>query len=177
MNNSTRTCRIMQIEEFRRLVNSLYEDHVFIDVSLEGMYIGFSGEELPIEDLHEKLAEALNVDEVTSIHVDDFEPPLVWIVYRNRDAERTNFQILKSIEEFYPEKYGVLSESEEAYLQEALSIAGRDIISLRNLRDFAVMFYALQDDAAEVSPERIMDKMSAVCAVIDDRLLALGAEV
>ena len=84
--NCRKNCIALTVDEFREVVAKLYEKPVCVDFDADGLYIGFTddeGTDLPVEDLHRRLAEKFDVEEVTSVHIDDFEPPLVWIVYKD----------------------------------------------------------------------------------------------
>ena len=129
----------MQAEEFRSLLNEIYAEIIYIDFSLDGLYIGKTEEDLPVEDLHEKLAETLKVDTVTGIHIDDEEPTNVWVTYENTE-DRTNFQMLKDVEALYPKEIGIISDAEIRFYNEALNVDKRDVSDLRNLRDSHVLF-------------------------------------
>lgn len=78
-------CRLFTLEEFDSFVNSLYEEDVYVEASLDGLYIGLNEEDLPAEDLHDRIAKALDVGEVTSIHIDDYEPCCVWVTYKDKE--------------------------------------------------------------------------------------------
>ena len=73
------------LDEFRRLVSSLYDETVYLDAELDGLHIGLSEDDVPAEDLHERLAAVLQADEVTSVHIDDYEPCGVWVAYKDRN--------------------------------------------------------------------------------------------
>lgn len=84
--NCRKNCIALTVDEFREVVAKLYEKPVCVDYDADGLYIGFTddeGTDLPVEDLHRRLAEKFDVEEVTSVHIDDFEPPLIWIVYKD----------------------------------------------------------------------------------------------
>ena len=85
---------VMSADEFRAMLHELYGDDVYTDFSADGLYVGKTEDDLPIEDLHEKLAVKLNVQEITSIHIDDMEPTGVWIAYAEGIALRNNPCIL-----------------------------------------------------------------------------------
>lgn len=92
--------------------------------------------------------------------------------------EKTNFQMLRELNNnFVPKEEGFIDENEVAEIEKTLKIKERDILNLRNLRDFTVMFYGKREgqDVSEVVMNT--DRMSAIVAVIDDRLWRLGAEV
>jgi len=81
-----KNCIALTVDEFRELLDTIYKRPVSVDFDADGLYIGFLEDddtELPIEDIHKRLAEKFDVGEVTSIHIDDFEPPLIWIVYKD----------------------------------------------------------------------------------------------
>lgn len=84
----------------------------------------------------------------------------------------TNFQMLKELEESYsPKRRGVLDTWEMKQISEALCLDGMDILQLRNLRDFTVMYFAAAEDWES------LDKMSAITTVIDMKIWKLGGEV
>lgn len=75
-------------DEFRELLNEIYETTVYVDFGVDGIYIDEDDEPADIESLHERLAGKLSVDEVTSIHIDDYEPCGVWVSFKDRDIIR-----------------------------------------------------------------------------------------
>lgn len=79
-------CKVYTAEEFRQLLYSIYGEDTCADFSADGLYIGLGEEDTPVEDLHEKLAAAIGVEAVTSIHIDDMEPTGVWIAHRDLDG-------------------------------------------------------------------------------------------
>lgn len=79
-------CKVYTAVEFRQLLCSIYGAEIYADFSADGLYVGLGEEDIPVEDLHEKLAAAIGVEEVTSIHIDDNELPNVWIAHRERDG-------------------------------------------------------------------------------------------
>lgn len=91
--------------------------------------------------------------------------------------EKTDFQMLKELQDFFPETIGIISGEERELIEKVLEIKKRDVLSLRNLRNFVVLFYDRERDATHEDMIRDRDKMSAICAVIDSALFALGAEV
>lgn len=91
--------------------------------------------------------------------------------------EKTDFQMLKDLKDFFPESFGIISGEEKKLIEKTLEIRKRDVLSLRNLRNFVVLFYDRERDANHEDMIRDRDKMSAICAVIDSALFALGAEV
>ena len=95
----------------------------------------------------------------------------------------TNFQMIKELDGKYtPEKRGVVRMKEIYLINEVLCLDEMDILQLRNLRDFVVMYFGKQADQYEAEHDTTamfaaMDKMSAITAVIDTKLVNKGAEV
>ena len=96
----------------------------------------------------------------------------------SKQPTKTDFHALLELKGFSPEHFGFLSGEEIWRISDILEIDSRDVLSLRNLRNFAVLFYSREKDG-ETHEEamRRMDIMSAVCGVIDNALFGLGAEV
>ena len=90
---------------------------------------------------------------------------------------KTNIQMLKELNEKYtPAKHGIVSMSEIYLINETLHLDEMDELQLRNLRDTTVLYFGvIMDNQKEyfVMP----DKMSAITAVIDQKLFNIGAEV
>ena len=85
----------------------------------------------------------------------------------------TNFQMLrKLLEVYHPEQYGIMSWSEHQLIHGTLHIGEMDILQLRNLRDFVVLYLGRSDADRED-----WDRMSAITHVIDSRISYLGGEV
>ena len=97
----------------------------------------------------------------------------------------TNFCMLKLlIKEFNPEQRGVLTKKEVEQINTLLCIEKREILDLRNLRDFVVMFFARQvdnikcNDTSSAEDEKVLlDKLSGIVSVIDSRIFYLGGDV
>jgi len=88
---------------------------------------------------------------------------------------KTNFQMTQELKNWFPEHLGIISGEEAQKIFDTFQLAERDEINLRNLRDFCVMFYSKdRDDEKELIKN--MDKVSAIVAVIDEKLLSIGAE-
>ena len=85
INGTKKKCIFFTLDEFRFLVQSLYEQDVYVDASLDGLTVGLTEDDLPAEDLHERLEKRLNLHEVTSLHIDDCDECGVWVVYKDRD--------------------------------------------------------------------------------------------
>ena len=84
----------------------------------------------------------------------------------------TNFQMLRELlNNYHPEQHGIMSWSEHQLIHDALHIGEMDIIQLRNLRDFVVLYMGKSEDMED------WDRMSAITHVIDSRISYLGGEV
>lgn len=94
---------------------------------------------------------------------------------------KTNFQMLRELineKKFKPESQGFLSGDEVKLIEETLCINEMDILTLRNLRDFTVMWLCNLDDSNEKDDTRdFHDIMSGITAVIDSKILERGGEV
>ena len=91
---------------------------------------------------------------------------------------KTNFQMLKELmgeRKFTPKRRGVLSGEEVDMIETTLCLSDMDILQLRNLRDFAVVWFDSLEDVEQ--DFKYMDIMSGVTAVIDRKILGLGGEV
>lgn len=92
----------------------------------------------------------------------------------------TNFQMLRELlEKYHPQQRHFISAEETKLIKETLHIAEMDILALRNLRDFIVMFLTIEAKENETT-ENIMenwDKMSAITYVIDTEIINKGGEV
>lgn len=93
-----------------------------------------------------------------------------------REERTTNFQDVKKLMEVYhPDVRGFVSEKEDALITRTLHLDQRDILDLRNLRDFVVLFIGGRNKK-EQEMENI-DRMSAITHVIDLKIWSLGGEV
>ena len=70
----------------------------------------------------------------------------------------TNLQNLRGLLKNYtPETFGVVTVEECSLIKSGLQLEGMEIIDLRNLRDFAVMFFSRK---SEDKPDRVdMDRI------------------
>lgn len=81
----------------------------------------------------------------------------------------TNFQMLKDLlEQYHPEQRGIASAEEVELINSKLHIKEMDVLQLRNLRDFVVIFLGNKDTM------EAWDQMSAITSVIDNRIWNLG---
>lgn len=84
--SNLKTCILISYEEFKGIIYNLFEQDgatLYMELSMDGIYIGYDNDELPLETIHTKLAEYFEVDEITSFHADDCDYPGIWIVYNN----------------------------------------------------------------------------------------------
>ena len=78
-----KTCITMDTKQFEALIKELIDDTVYIEFSIDGIGIYYESEDVSCEDVLKGLAEYFGVKEVTSFHIDTYDYPLVWIVYRD----------------------------------------------------------------------------------------------
>lgn len=88
--NSLRTCITMGIEEFEEMLTAAYGREIDVDTEWDGLIIrdkqAEDGEgEISDKHLTDTLSKYFDTN-VTSIHVDDCDYPLVWIVYKDNCA-------------------------------------------------------------------------------------------
>ena len=92
----------------------------------------------------------------------------------------TNFQMLRELlEQYHPQKRGFILDDEVELIENILHLKEMDIIALRNLRDFTVLFLSREAKENETTENIIenLDKMSAITYVIDTEILEKGGEV
>lgn len=96
---------------------------------------------------------------------------------------KTNYLMIKELNENYrPERKGFINEKETNLILDTLCIKKMDNLALQNLRDFVVIFYKAEFNDAFIDNEQklgmeLMDKMSAICCVIDNEKWGRGMEV
>ena len=81
-----KTCITMDGWEFQELIQTLFKkenDTLYVELTMDGIEIYYENEELPTEDILQGLAEYFEVNEVTSYHIDNYDYPLIWIVYKD----------------------------------------------------------------------------------------------
>ena len=90
--------------------------------------------------------------------------------------ENTNFQNLKELLKGYvPKHFGIVAADECKLIKSSLQMERMEVIDLRNLRDFVVLFFSRKNkDTLDMAD---MDRMSAITAVIDQEILNKGGEV
>lgn len=89
---------------------------------------------------------------------------------------KTNFQMIRGLNKKYdamPHKRGFASKEEVELITDTLCLKEMDILQLRNLRDFVVLFL----DSSDTDRIDRMDKISAITSVIDHNIFMKGGEV
>ena len=85
---------------------------------------------------------------------------------------QTNVQMLRELLKIYhPEERGIMNSSEYKLINETLHMEEMDILQLRNLRDFTVLYLGKSKDMED------WDRMSAITYAIDTQIFNLGGEV
>lgn len=90
--------------------------------------------------------------------------------------KKTNFQNLRELlKKYTPKNFGTATVEECSLIKNSLQLEEMEIIELRNLRDFVVLFFSRKNkdevDMAEI------DRMSAITAVIDTEILKMGGKI
>lgn len=89
---------------------------------------------------------------------------------------KTNFQMIMELNKKYdamPHKRGFATKEEVELITDMLCLKEMDILQLRNLRDFVVLFL----DSSDSDRINTMDKISAITSVIDHNIFMKGGEV
>ena len=92
----------------------------------------------------------------------------------------TNFQMLRELlEQYHPQERGFILDDEMELIENILHLKEMDILALRNLRDFTVLFLSREAKENETTENIIenLDKMSAITYVIDMKITQKGGEV
>lgn len=88
---------------------------------------------------------------------------------------RTNHLMLRDLlETYHPARRGLVNSDEMYLITSTLYLSEMNLLQLRNLRDFTVLF--LTRKGTETSNED-WDRMSAITSVIDNYIVKLGGEV
>lgn len=104
---------------------------------------------------------------------------------------KSNYQMLLDFESFKFQKWGFINKNETEIVKKNFKIEERTDIELQNLRDFVVMYYTMKEkediafnDSLKEKDRKLdntlfelMDKMSAIVAVIDEEKFNRGLEV
>lgn len=88
----------------------------------------------------------------------------------------TNFQMVKRLDTDWratSHTNGVVTMSEIYLINKLLCLDEMDILQLRNLRDFIVLYFSSKKD----TNLETMDEMSAFVSVIDNKIWNKGGEV
>lgn len=90
--------------------------------------------------------------------------------------KNTNFQNLRELLKSYiPKTFGIATVEEYSLIKSRLQLEVMEIIDLRNLRDFVVLFFSRKnEDKLDMAD---MNRMSAITAVIDKEIIERGGEV
>jgi hypothetical protein len=75
------------------------------------------------------------------------------------------------LEKYHPAQRGIMNYEEKLLIQEMLHIGEMDILQLRNLRDFTVLYLGKSEKMKD------WDRMSAIAYCIDSAIIELGGEV
>ncbi len=90
--------------------------------------------------------------------------------------KNTNFQNLRGLlKRYMPKTFGIASVKECDLIKNSLQLQEMDIIDLRNLRDFVVLFFAKENE--DKQKRMNMDRMSAITAVIDKEIIEYSRKV
>lgn len=92
----------------------------------------------------------------------------------------TNFQMLRELlEQYHPQERGFILDDEMELIENILHLKEMNILALRNLRDFTVLFLSRETKENEITENIIenLDKMSAITYVIDMKITQKGGEV
>lgn len=104
---------------------------------------------------------------------------------------KTNYQMLLDFEPFKFRKWGFINKNETEIVKKNFKIEERTDIELQNLRDFVVMYYTMKEkediafnDSLKEKDKNLdntlfelMNKMSAIVAIIDEEKFKRGLEV
>ena len=89
-NGQLKKCIALEAREFEYMLNKV-EPGCTVTYSLDGLDISKDGETvMDLYSLHQKIADYYDVDEVTSIHIDDCDTLLVWIVYKDAPSKQVH---------------------------------------------------------------------------------------
>lgn len=85
---------------------------------------------------------------------------------------KTNFLMLKELlEKYHPVERSIMNLKENALIRKTLHLEEMDILQLRNLRDFTVLYLSKSEDMED------WDRMSAITYCIDWQICEIGGEV
>jgi len=135
------------------------------------------------EALRESVKE-WGTENATDITTEEWHELLEEVLYElskmvNKQPEKTNSMMMGDLKDWYPEKMHIVGIEEIRFLEKTLEFDGRDVLSLRNLRDHVVLVF-VANRYYELEGERFLkenDKMNAITSVIDNRIAILGGEI
>ena len=141
-----------------------------------------------LDCVKEALREAVKewgTENATDITIEEWHELLEEVLYElskmaNKQTEKTDAQMITDLKNWYPEKMHIVGIKEIRFLENALEFDGRDILSLRNLRNTVTLTFAANDGYYDWEGARLVkeiDKMSAITSVIDNRIAILGGEI
>lgn len=80
-----KTCITLGYDEFRRIVNTLYDADLTVEYTADGIdiYSNDGKDCISIDKLKTKLAEYFDVSAIKAIHIDHYNTPDVWLTYEN----------------------------------------------------------------------------------------------
>ena len=85
---------------------------------------------------------------------------------------KTNYLMITELwKKYYPQTRGFVNSYEQKLIKDTLHLKEMDILALRNLRDFVVLYMGHSENTND------WDKMSAITYVIDSCIFDLGYEV
>lgn len=96
---------------------------------------------------------------------------------------KTDYHAILELRESYtPQAHGFVTKEEREKITQILELKSRSDIELQNIRDMSVMVYQQFVDCAQANNlvEKVlqeMDKISAICHVIDLEKVERGLEV
>lgn len=93
---------------------------------------------------------------------------------------KTDFEMLRELKKTYgnqKHEFGIFTGDEATLIQETLCLDDRDILSLRNLRNFAVLFWKGKDTDDFDLMMKLSDEISAITYLIDSKIWEKGGDV
>lgn len=95
---------------------------------------------------------------------------------------KPDYNAIMELKGYTPANRGFISTKEVEFITEVLELNSRTEIELRNIRNAAVVWMGMKadremEDGNSRDGLAWMDKMSAVCRVVDEKLWNMGAEV
>ena len=88
----------------------------------------------------------------------------------------TDYQMIERLKSFKVKNVHSLDIEEMNEIHKKLQLQERDVLSLRNLRNFVCVYFDLQKETHKENDRfEYIDKMMAITGCIDDRLFDLGA--